>query len=161
MKDQVLTEEGERNGFDNSDDVKKYTGIWKDYYLSKILMMNMFDSIKVGEEEAYSLYKKNKDMNIQLPLVNIAEVLTDSLVVVETVMNELAAGKNIKELAKKYTKRDSLKEKGGEFGFFPITEYGELGKIASQMSIGQIYGPVKLDEGYSVFQLLDKKEDIS
>jgi foldase protein PrsA len=98
-------------------------------------------------------------MNIHLPLINIAEVLTDSLVVIETVMNELAAGKNIKELAKKYTKRDSLKEKGGEFGFFPITKYGELGKIASQMSIGQIYGPVKLDEGYSVFQLIDKKED--
>ncbi|MGE5847701.1 MAG: peptidylprolyl isomerase, partial [Ignavibacteria bacterium] len=159
IEDQVLTEEGERNGFDNSDEVKKYTGMWKDYYLSKMLMMNMFDSVKVGEEEAYSLYKQNKDMNIHLPLINIAEVLTDSLEVIETVMNELAAGKNIKELAKKYTKRDSLKEKGGEFGFFPITKYGELGKIASQMSIGQIYGPVKLDEGYSVFQLIDKKED--
>lgn len=159
IEDQVLTEEGERNGFDNSDEVKKYTGMWKDYYLSKMLMMNMFDSVKVGEEEAYSLYKQNKDMNIHLPLINIAEVLTDSLEVIETIMNELAAGKNIKELAKKYTKRDSLKEKGGEFGFFPITKYGELGKIASQMSIGQIYGPVKLDEGYSVFQLIDKKED--
>ncbi|MGE5810339.1 MAG: peptidylprolyl isomerase [Ignavibacteria bacterium] len=159
IEDQVLTEEGERNGFDNSDEVKKYTGMWKDYYLSKMLMMNMFDSVKVGEEEAYSLYKQNKDMNIHLPLINIAEVLTDSLEVIETVMNELAAGKNIKELAKKYTKRDSLKEKGGEFGFFHITKYGELGKIALQMSIGQIYGRVKLDEGYSVFQLLDKKED--
>jgi foldase protein PrsA len=159
IEDQVLTAEGERNGFDNSVEVKKYTGMWKDYYLSKILMMNMFDSIKVGEEEAYSLYKQNKDLNIHLPLLNIAEILTDSLKIVETVMNELAAGKNIKELAKKYTKRDSLKEKGGEFGFFPITKYGELGKIASQMSIGQIYGPVRLEEGYSVFQLLDKKED--
>ena len=27
------------------------------------------------------------------------------------------------------------------------------------MKIGDVYGPVKLDEGYSVFQLIDKKKD--
>ena len=69
------------------------------------------------------------------------------------------AYKDIKELAKKYTMRDSLREKGGEFGFFPITQHGEIGRIAAQMKIGDIYGPLKLDEGYSVFQLIDKKED--
>jgi hypothetical protein len=159
IEDQILTAEGKKYEFNNSFDVKKYTAMWKDYYLSKMLMMEIFDSIKVSHEEAYSLYKKNQDLNFRLPLVNIAEVLTDSLRVVETVLNELAQGKSIKELAEKYTKRDSLKDKGGEFGYFPITKYGELGKIASRMSIGEVYGPLKLDEGYSVFQLLDKKED--
>jgi hypothetical protein len=151
--------EGRRHGLNNSADVKKYTSMWKDYYLSKMMMIGFYDSVRVNEEEAYSLYEQNIDSDFHLPLVNIAEVLTDSLTVIETVLNDLSAGKNIKDLARKYTKRDSLRERGGEFGYFPVTRHGELGKAAYRMSVGEIYGPLKLDEGYSVFQLLDKKED--
>jgi foldase protein PrsA len=124
-----------------------------------MLMVNIFDSIKVSEEEAYTVYKKNDWNDIQPELINIAEVLTDSLEIVETVLNELSEGKNIKDLAKQYTKRDSLKERGGEFGFFPMTKHGAIGRIASRMEIGEVYGPLKLDNGYSVFQLIDKKKD--
>ena len=159
IEDQLLTADGIKKGLENTPDVKKYMSMWEDYYLSKMLMAGFFDSIKVSEEEAYSVFKENDWKKNPLELVNIAEVLTDSLEVIETVLNELSKGANIKDLAREYTKRDSLKEKGGEFGFFSITQYGEIGRIASQMEIGDVYGPVKLEEGYSVFQLIDRKED--
>jgi hypothetical protein len=38
-----------------------------------------------------------------------------------------------------------------------VNKLGELGIIASRMEVGDIYGPLKLPEGYSVFQLIDKK----
>jgi foldase protein PrsA len=119
----------------------------------------MFDSIKVSEKEAYSVYEQNDWKDTPLELVNVAEVLTDSLDLIEKVLNELSNGADIKDLAKRYTERDSLKDKGGEFGFFPITEHGDIGRIASQMKIGNVYGPIKLDEGYSVYQIIGKKED--
>ncbi len=159
IEDQLLTAEGVKKGFENSDEVKKYMKMWEDAYLSKILMESMFDSIKVSEEDAYSVYKQNDWKDEPLELVNVAEVLTDSLKVVEKVLDELSKGADIKELAKKYTIRDSLRNRGGEFGFFPIIEHGEIGRIAVQMKIGDVYGPLKLDEGYSVFQLIGKKED--
>ena len=159
IEDQLLTADGIKKGLENTPDVKKYMSMWEDYYLSKMLMANFFDSIKVSEEETYSIYKENDWKNNPLELVNIAEVLTDSLAVIETVLNELSKGANIKDLARQYTKRDSLKDRGGEFGFFSITQNGEIGRIASQMEIGDVYGPLELEEGYSVFQLIDKKED--
>ncbi len=160
IEDQLLTYEGKKNGLDNSPDVKKYIGMWKDSYLSKLLMGSMFDSIKVSEQEAYSIYKQNdwKEI-IPMELVNVVEVLTDSLAVMEKILSEISSGKDLRDLAKQYTKRDSLKDKGGEFGFFPATEHGEIGKAASEMEVGDIYGPIKLDEGYSIFQLIGKKED--
>jgi parvulin-like peptidyl-prolyl isomerase len=157
IEDALLTREGINKGLDKSADVKKYTGMWKDAYLSQMLMLNLFDSVKVSDEEAFNFFRENEGENFPFEWVNIAEVLTDSLNIVETVLNELASGRDIKELARAYTKRDSLKDKGGEFGFFPVTRYGETGRIASGLEVGQVYGPLKLDEGYSVFKVLGKK----
>jgi parvulin-like peptidyl-prolyl isomerase len=157
IEDALLTREGINKGLDKSADVKKYTGMWKDAYLSQMLMLNLFDSVKVSDEEAFNFFRENEGENFPFEWVNIAEVLTDSLNIVETVLNELASGRDIKELARAYTKRDSLKDKGGEFGFFPVTRYGEIGRIASGLEVGQVYGPLKLDEGYSVFKVLGKK----
>ena len=159
IEDQLLASKGYKEGLNNSPEVRKYMRMWEDCYLSKMLMTTMFDSIKVSEKEAYSIYEMNDWKETPLELVNVAEVLTDSLDVIEKVLNELSKGVDIKDLARRYTKRDSLKDKGGEFGFFSITEHGEIGRIAYQMKIGDIYGPIKLDEGYSVFQLIGKKED--
>lgn len=159
IEDQLLTAEGFKKGLENSPDVKKYVGMWEDSYLSKLLMVNMFDSVRVSEEQAFSVYKQN-DWRKTLPqLINIAEVLTDSLNIAEKVLKALNEGTDIKDLARQYTKRDSLREKGGVFGYFNITQHGEIGRIASQLKINDIYGPVKLDDGYSIFQVLDKKDD--
>jgi parvulin-like peptidyl-prolyl isomerase len=157
IEDQLLTREGLTKGLDKVPEVKKYTDMWKDCYLAQMVMLNLFDSVKVSEEEAFNFFKQNDGKDIPFEWVNIAEVLTDSLNIVETVLNEISKGRDIKELAGIYTKRDSLKEKGGEFGFFPVTQHGELGRLAANMQTGEIYGPVKLPEGYSVFKVLDKK----
>ncbi len=159
IEDQLFAREGYNEGLENNPAVKKDLGMWEDSYLSQMLKMNMFDSINVSEEQALSVYKQNDWKDTMPPLVNIAEVLTDSLSVAETVLNELSRGVDIRELAKKYTKRDSLRNKGGEFGYFDITQHGEIGRIAAQLNVGDVFGPLKLDEGYSIFQVIDKKAD--
>ena len=159
IEDQLFAREGYNKGLENNPDVKKDLGMWEDTYLSKLIKIKMFDSIKVSEEQAFSVYKQNDWRETMPALVNIAEVLTDSLSVAETVLNELSRGVSIRELAEKYTIRDSLRNKGGEFGYFDMTQHGEIGRIASQLNVGDVYGPLKLDEGYSIFQVIDKKED--
>ena len=159
IEDELLTMEGVKKGLKNSKEVQKNINMWRDYYLSQMLMTSLMDSVKVPEEEVYSVYLKNEWNETSPQLVNIVEILTDKLEVVETVLKELSKGKDIRELAKQYTIRDSLRNRGGEFGYFPITKFGNLGKIASQMKIGEVYGPIKLDEGYSVFQLIGSETD--
>ena len=44
--------------------------------------------------------------------------------------------------------------------FLIPTMAGEIGRIAAGMDIGQIYGPIKVKEGYSIFKLIDKKNQI-
>lgn len=159
IEDELLTLEGIKKSLQNNKDVKKNIGMWRDYYLSQMQMTAILDSINVSDDELYSIYQKNNWEEVSPQKVNIIEVLTDKLENVEIVLRKLSEGEDIRSLARQYTVRDSLKNKGGEFGFFPVTENGELGKIASQMKIGEIYGPIKLEEGYSIFQLIGKKTD--
>lgn len=159
IEDELLTLEGIKKSLQNNKDVKKNIDMWRDYYLSQVQMTAILDSINVSDDELYSIYQKNNWEEVSPQKVNIIEVLTDKLENVEIVLRKLSEGEDIRSLARQYTVRDSLKNKGGEFGFFPVTENGELGKIASQMKIGEIYGPIKLEEGYSIFQLIGKKTD--
>ncbi len=159
IEDELLTSEANRKGLQNSAEVKKYMNMWKDSYISKLYMFELMDSINTTDEELYSIYTKNEWKEASPQLVNVVEVLTDKLEVIETVLKELSAGKNIKELASLYTIRDSVKNRNGEFGLLPITKLGEIGKFASQMNIGEIYGPIKVDGDYSIFQLIDRKVD--
>jgi len=152
IEDELLTQEAEKRGLDRHEDVRKYMSMWSDSYMSKMLMLDIYDSLMTANKEF-------SDEGYYSEQVNIVEILTDSLSIMEKVINELSRGKNIKDLARKYSIRDSLRSKGGEYGFFPITKYGEIGKIAAQMNIGDIYGPIRLQEGYSIFQLIDRKVD--
>ena len=52
-----------------------------------------------------------------------------------------------------------MREKEGEFGFFPVSEYGEIGRIAANMEIGDVYGPLQTEEGYSLFKVIGKMTD--
>ncbi len=162
IEQELLARKGYRRGLQNLPEVKSSISMWKDNYLAKILKNMLLDSVEVSDEEVFDFYRnKNEDNNSPMTEVNILEILTDSLEVVESVLRELEQGTDFRKLASLHTKRTRTKNNGGEFGFFPTNMYGEIGKIAAQMSIGEIYGPVKLPEGYSIFKLIDKREKVT
>ncbi len=158
IEHELLAREGYKQGLENLPEVKRSIDMWKDNYLSKLAKNHFVSNFKLTDDDLKEYYEKNKE-GINSPLmVNVIEILTESLEDMESVMKQLDSGADIKELAKKYTKREWTKQNGGEFGFFAANLYGEIGKIAAKMNIGDVYGPIKLEEGYSIFKLIDKKE---
>jgi parvulin-like peptidyl-prolyl isomerase len=157
IEHEMLTDEAFSKGLQNLPEVKQDINMWKSSYVGQILKFKYKDSLNISDKELYNYYLEKQKINNNIVQVNIQEILTDSLEIIETVLNQLKAGKDFGELARKYTKRTWTRDKGGEFGFFPSTVYGELGAAAEKMNKGEVYGPIKLPEGYSVFKLLDKK----
>ncbi len=159
IENELLTREGYNRGLQNLPEVQSRIQMWKQNYLAKILQQKIVDSLNVTDDEVYQYYlKKNSGENESPVQVNILEILTDSLEVVEQVLNELNNGADFRKLAAIHTERKWTKNNGGEFGFFPSTMYGEVGKTAASMNEGEIYGPIKLDEGYSIIKLIGKKK---
>jgi peptidyl-prolyl cis-trans isomerase C len=158
IEQEFLTREGYRRGLQNLPEVKNFLNMWLESYLSKILYRDMADSSFVNDDEAYDYYMKMNE-RITGTEVNIVEILTDSLEVIEKVLTELKAGRDFRELAAENTKRKWTKINSGEFGFFPVYMYGEIGRKAEQMEVGDIYGPIKVEEGYSIFKLIAKRDE--
>jgi len=158
IEHELLSREGYKRGLQNLPEVQRYLKIWRAYYLTETLRKEISKSIIITDEEAYEYFlNKNRDTSSVLE-VKIIEVLTEDLDVIRDVLDELNNGKDLRELAIKYTIREEAKNNNGELGFFSVSEYGEIGRKAALMQIGDTYGPIKVPEGYSLFELLDRKE---
>jgi parvulin-like peptidyl-prolyl isomerase len=155
---EFLTREAINLRLDKQADVEFYRDMWRNNYMGTLYKRKLLNEVQVSDEEAFNVYSQNNESIIYPKRVNILEILTDSLEVIEEVFNKLDKGGDFRTLAKKHTKRSSMKERGGEFGLFPTTSFGEIGRIAGEMEVGEIYGPLKTGEGYSIFKLIDKTE---
>lgn len=157
IEKELLSREGIKRGYQNEPNVKSSLKIWFDNYLFQMLQSRFTDTVSVTDQEAHEFYK-SYSKGYKFPVrLNIIEILTDSLEIITKILTEVEKGTDFKTLANLYNKRESTKAKGGEYGFTPVSLLGEIGKIASMMSIGDVYGPIKLPEGYSVIKLLDKE----
>lgn len=159
IEKELLAREGYKQNLNYLPEVLAQVKTWRENYLYQVLQNQFIDSAKVSKDEVYQVYLQRNNQEYYPMAVNIIEVLTDSLEIVEKVLAELEKGTDIRELSKQFTKREWTKSKNGEFGLFPITMYGEIGRIAATLEIGDVYGPLKVPEGYSVFKLIEKRKE--
>jgi parvulin-like peptidyl-prolyl isomerase len=161
IEHELLSREGYTSGLQNLPEVQRYLKMWRAYYLNETLRKEIARSIQITDEEAYEYFlEKNRDTTSVLE-VKIIEVLTEDLDVIRTVLDELNAGNDFRNLAVKYTIREEAKNNNGELGFFSVSEYGEIGRKAALMKLGDMYGPISVEEGYSLFELIEKRESTS
>ncbi|MCK9210877.1 MAG: peptidylprolyl isomerase [Ignavibacteriaceae bacterium] len=155
---EVLAEEGYKQKLEQTKEVKESFGMWRDFLLHQAMQSAFLDSAKVSDDEVAAYYAKRNAKKESETLVNIIEILTNNLETVDTVLQKLKEGVDIKILAGKYSQREITKNSSGEFGFFPTTSFGDIGRIAGSLNIGETYGPLKVPEGFSIFKLIDKKK---
>jgi hypothetical protein len=157
---ELLAAEGFRLNLDKTEAVKYQTNMWRENYLFSLMRNKFLDSTSANSADYQKYYEENYRSKKIPSQVNIIEILTDSLNNVYFILDEIEKGVDFKELASKYSKREWTKQSQGEFGFFPVTNHGDIGVIASRMEIGEIYGPLKVKEGYSIFKLIGKKDEV-
>lgn len=158
IEHELLSREGYKRGMASLPEVKSTTDIWKNNYLSTLYLKDIVFKTELSDNDIQNYFKKSELNSLIETQINILEILTDSLEVIKKALNISADSEAFKSYAKQHTKRESTKEKGGEFGYFSISENGEIGKIAGTMEVGDVYGPLGTDDGYSVFKLIDKRK---
>lgn len=159
IEHELFYREGIRRGYQNLPEVRSEVERWTDNYLFQLLQNKIVDSVLVTDQEIRDYYEQLNKPKVFPTVVNIIEVLTSNLDLVDTVLNEINKGTDIRLLAAKYSERESTRGKNGEFGKFPVASHGEIGRIAAAMEIGDVYGPLKVAEGYSIFKLIEKYDE--
>lgn len=151
IRNELYAREAQKRGYDKLPEVNEDLKMWKDYYLSRIRMKQIFKKQNVSDDEAKEFYLKMNRTIEEPDSVNIAEINSDNLETIEHILNELNDGTNFFEIQKKYSNAKIT-------GLKPVNELGEIGKIAVNLNKGDVYGPLKAEYGYSIIKLLDKKE---
>jgi len=151
IRNELYAREAQRRGYDKLPEVYEDLNMWKDYYLSRIRMKEIFKKQNVSDDEAKEFYLKMNRTIEEPDSVNIAEINSENLETIEQILNELNDGIGYDEIQKKYSTAKIT-------GLQPVNKLGEIGKIAANMNKGDVYGPIKADYGYSIIKLIDKKK---
>ncbi|MBN1300021.1 MAG: peptidylprolyl isomerase [Melioribacteraceae bacterium] len=156
---ELLAREAIKRGLNQTQEVQKYVNMWRDYYLSQAFLSSRLDTVHIDSTLIKSLYNERYKEAKYPELLNIIEILVDSLSIAEKIYKDAAAGSDFSQLAEQYSKRTWTRETKGEYGFFPTTQFGKLGEIASKLELNEISRPIKLKEGYSVIKLIGRKHE--
>lgn len=157
----MLTDEGYKLGLQNTEEVKRQLQIWKDHYYMQLITSEFIDSAGVTDDELISFFNERKGGKLNNKKFNILQLITEDLELIENILNDMDSGKDFNDLFLEYSKYPLVSELSGESGYFTAASNNEIGKIAASMKTGEVFGPVKISEGYSIFKLLDVKEDSS
>ena len=151
IEQELLAEEGLREGLDKLPSVENSFRMWRDNYYF-YLLQNMFnDSTAVSDKEIFDYYSSRGDKANMGEEIKISTIEVDSLETIEKILNQLDNGKNFEALAVQYSNGNNV------VGYAPAGSFGEIGRISESMKPGEIYGPLKTGTGFTIFKLLDRR----
>jgi hypothetical protein len=158
INEEFLAFEGYRRGLDKSPAVLKDIEMWKDAYLAYAVKKLFLDSLKSKRTITADELLKGYSSGSEIWEIKIQEILVDDLKLADSLLSLIKSGYDMGELARKFTRREEVRERGGVIGYVLSNQLGEIGQIAGSLEVGELYGPLYTDYGYSIFRLLDKRK---
>ena len=113
----------------------------------------------IDDGEARQFYETHPEWFRTAEEITVQEILVAEAELALELKARIHAGEKMSELADQYTKRQTSQGKGGVFHFHSIesSRLGELARRAREAPIGELVGPIQVEEGYSVFKVLSRE----
>jgi parvulin-like peptidyl-prolyl isomerase len=153
----LLTREGRNEGLQYSPSVRKSLEVWTDFWAAREMYYRVRDSVTVSDGEILRHLVKYKAVFGRYYEVSLREVLCDSLSQVDAALDEIGRGEQFSAVAARRSRRAEWGASGGASGWFRVDRYPDIGFEAMNADTGKITGPVKLPEGWSIFQVIGKR----
>lgn len=156
---ETLAAEGKKRGYHHHREILDEVTRFRDNLLFQYNRARFFESTSVSDDEVKEMYNRRYKSKKYPEAVNIQEILVNSLENVQHVLTALSAGKDFGTVAEEFNIRKSTREKRGEYGYAPLFLYPAFQNEIEKMNIGDIAGPIKLPEGFSIIKLLGRKSE--
>jgi len=156
IEHELLTREANEQNLKDNKEVKNDIEIWREHYLGSLYKQTLFDSSNVTDAEILNYYNKKMSSSNADTQIKIIKIYTDNLEVIEKIFDEIEQEIDFKQIAEKYSNKNSS-DTALDMEYSSITSHGEIGRIAENLNIGEVYGPIEDDNEYVVFKVIDKK----
>ncbi len=111
----------------------------------------------VTDAEARAFYDQNPKKFQGFASIITTEILVAFKEQAQSLKEELAGGANAEQLAIDYTIRKDMTDHKGRLVLSPVGLYQDLYNVAKDLQIGDVGGPLKVRDGYSVFKVVEKR----
>lgn len=149
IRTELLAREGYKRGMEKLPEVKNELKQWSDFFLANAYRHQFNKSVKVNPEEVEELISGLEDKGETLYKIHYLD--TPDLSIIELVLKRMSAGEDFDIILKDFNE-------SFETDFIDKTQLGDKTDIIENMNIGEVFGPVRLGNNYSIIKLLDKKK---
>lgn len=153
-----LYDEALKKGYDTISVVKKTIKKLQDNTFLKFKLLNILDAATVSDSELIDYYKNNIHYFTLPEEINLQEIIVDQKALCDSLMGLLNSGEDFGELARNFSMRDWSAKNNGEIGFSPIDKFGSLKETFSNSNVGELIGPVRIENYFGLFKILGKKD---
>ena len=141
-------------GYEKSPEIQEELSVWRNNYLAQLYKNNVVDSVKADFNKNY---KSNSNIVTE---VKVKEVSVNSLDDAKIIFDNIDSGLSLIDAANKMNLPKKETKLNGE-DYVPIFQTGSFNETIDQMQIGEVIGPFTKSDGYSIIQLLDRRNVIS
>jgi len=114
--------------------------------------------LTVTDEQGQDYYNKNPEQFKEPEQVKGKHILVKTEKEAQDILNQLRAGGDFAQLAKKYSTDEGSKNQGGDLGWISRGQMvPEFEKVAFELAPGATSGPVKSQFGYHIIRVEEKK----
>ena len=153
-----LYDEAIKKGYDTVSVVKKTVHKLQDNTFLKFKLLNILEAAIVSDSELIEYYKNNIHYFTLPEEINLQEIIVDRKDLSDSLLELIKSGKDFGELARNFSLRDWSAKNNGEIGFSPIDKFGNLKETFSNSNVGELIGPVRIENYYGLFKILGKKD---
>ena len=125
--------------------------------VERIRQVKVLETLNPSKEEIGAYYEAHKELYVREERISILEILVDTRVQADSLLAAIERGGDLGDLARRYSRRSTrIRRAEGRIQLLRPDKYGNLGWEAKNAEIGQIVGPVKTAQGFTVFKVLKK-----
>lgn len=155
---ELLAQEALRRGLDLLPAVREQLAPWQDQALASLMRARLNRGLQVSDAEV-AAYQQALDPSMPVPMVRIRELRTTTLEEMRVALSAVEGGMPFEEAVVRFSRAPEARANRGVTPMFAITDRVPLGQIASGLSQGERFGPVRDSTAYVVFELLEKRNE--
>lgn len=160
---QIAVSEARKLGLQDDPNLLTVVQRQKEKFLLSALRQREVDQhIDASAQEARAFYDTHPGKFTSPVTTTISEILVHSESVAQRVRRELEDGVAPDSLVVLYSTRTENRHHGGEIELNLYTKpfFPELHNVAASLEVGDVGGPVALANGYSVFKILSREQEL-
>ena len=125
--------------------------------VERIRQVKVLETLNPSKEEIGAYYEAHKELYVREERISILEILVDTRAQADSLLAAIERGGDFGDLARRYSRRSTrIRRAEGRIQLLRPDKYGNLGWEAKDAEVGQIVGPVKTAQGFTIFKVLKK-----